>query len=260
MWNALNTNYVVTHASSTIPTVQAKEWGAIEGLTAAYGDPYTVFFPPTQAQAFQDNIQGSFDGVGMELGEDSQGNLVVIAPLKGDPADKAGIESGDIIAGINGKSTEGLSPDDAVNAIRGPAGTSIDFTIVRAGKELDIKVTRETIQVPEIENGLNRTTGVYTIALYEFTENSAQLFQTAYSAFLASGSKNLVIDLRGNPGGYLTAVAIAGDFLPKGAVVVTEDYEGHQQNIVSYKCKGPDNFPTGDKLVSTHRLWFGICF
>jgi carboxyl-terminal processing protease len=249
VWNALNTNYVVTHASSTIPTTQAKVWGAIEGLTSSYGDPYTVFFPPTQAQQFQDNIQGSFDGVGMELGENSDGVLEVIAPLKGTPADKAGIESGDLVAAINGKTTEGLSPDDAVNAIRGPKGTVVDFTIVRAGKEIDIKVTRDTIQVPDIEYGLNKTTGVYNIALFEFTENSADLFQTAYTAFLASGSKDLVIDLRGNPGGYLTAaVAIAGDFLPKGAVVVTEDYEGHQQNIVSTSA-GPDNFPAGDKLV-----------
>ena len=249
VWNALNTNYVVTHASSTIPTTQAKEWGAIEGLAASYGDPYTVFFPPTQAQAFQDDIQGSFDGVGMELGENSNSVLVVIAPLKGTPADKAGIESGDEIIAINDVTTQGVSPDQAVNLIRGPKGTTVTFTIVRNGTEKTIPVVRDTIQVPEIEYSLNKTTGVYTIALYEFTVNSASLFETGYKAFLASGSKDLVIDLRGNPGGYLDqAVVIAGHFLPKGAVVVTEDYEGHQQNVVS-NSDGPDDFPAGDKLV-----------
>lgn len=249
VWNALNQDYVITHASSTMPTNQAKIYGAIQGLTAAYGDPYTVFFPPTQSTQFQDNIQGSFDGVGIELGENSDGILVVIAPLKGTPAYTAGIESGDEIVGINGASTQGLSPDDAVNVIRGPKGSTVTFEIVRDGKDITIPVVRNTIQVPEIEYGLNKTTGVYTIALYEFTVNSASLFQTGYNAFLASGSKNLVIDLRGNPGGYLDqAVIIAGHFLPKNAVVVTEDYEGHQANDVNVS-PGPDDFPKGDKLV-----------
>ena len=185
----------------------------------------------------------------MELGENSDGVLVVIAPLKGTPAATSGIESGDEIAAINGKSTQGVSPDQAVDIIRGPKGSTVTFTIVRNGAEKVIPVVRDTIQVPEIENGLNKTTGVYNIALYEFTQNSASLFQTAYTAFLASGSKNLVIDLRGNPGGYLDqAVTMAGHFLPKGQVIVTEDYEGHQQNVVS-NSNGPDDFPKGDKLV-----------
>jgi carboxyl-terminal processing protease len=249
VWNALNTNYVITHASSTMPTTQQKEWGAIEGLTAAYGDPYTVFFPPTEAMQFQDNIQGSFGGVGMEIGVNNDNVLVVIAPLKGTPADKAGIQSGDEIVAINGKSTEGMSPDDAVNAIRGPKGTVVTFELVRNGKEITIPVTRDTIQVPEIEYGLNKTTGVYNISLYEFTENSADLFTTAFNAFKASGSKDLVIDLRGNPGGYLSAaVSIAGHLLPQGDLVVTEDYEGHQQNIV-HDTTGPYDLPAGTKIV-----------
>jgi carboxyl-terminal processing protease len=224
-------------------------WGAIEGLTASYGDPYTVFFPPQQAKDFQDNITGSFGGIGLELGEDSSGDLEVIAPLKGTPAATAGFLPGDLIAAINGTSTLGVSSDDAVDLIRGPVGTYVTLTIVRGGKEQDIKVERETIQVPEIDYGLNRTNGVYTIALYEFTENSAQLFQTAFDAFKASGSKYLVLDLRNNPGGYLdNAVTIASHFLPKGETIVTEDYEGHQPNDM-LTSTGTDDLPSGTKVV-----------
>jgi carboxyl-terminal processing protease len=249
VWNVLNSQYVITHASSTMPTTQDKMWGAIEGLTASYGDPYTVFFPPQQAKDFQDNITGSFGGIGLELGEDSSGDLEVIAPLKGTPAATAGFLPGDLIAAINGTSTQGVSSDDAVDLIRGPVGTYVTLTIVRGGKEQDIKVERETIQVPEIDYGLNRTNGVYTIALYEFTENSAQLFQTAFDAFKASGSKYLVLDLRNNPGGYLdNAVTIASHFLPKGETIVTEDYEGHQPNDV-LTSTGTDDLPAGTKVV-----------
>jgi carboxyl-terminal processing protease len=155
----------------------------------------------------------------------------------------------DLIIAINGKSTQGISSDDAVNLIRGPAGTYVTLTIVRGGKQQDIKVMRDTIQVPEIEYGLNKKTGVYNIALYEFTANSAQLFDTAFAAFKASGSKDLVIDLRGNPGGYLTAaVDIASHFLPKGETIVTEDYKGHQPNDV-LTSSGTDDVPAGTKVV-----------
>ncbi len=247
-WNALQENYVITHASSTLPSVQDRIFGAIQGLAASYGDPYTVFFPPAQAKAFAENISGSFAGVGMEI--DVKNNvLTVIAPLKGTPAEKAGIKAGDVIAAIDGASTNGLSIDAAVNEIRGPVGTTVDFTIIRGGKTLDIKVVRAIIQVPEIEDGYDAKTGVYHIALYEFTANSASLFDQAFARFKASGSRKLIIDLRGNPGGYLdAAVDIASHFLPKGATVVTEDFGGKEPNRV-HTSLGYNDLPAGTKVV-----------
>ncbi len=247
-WNALQSNYVITHASSTLPSVQARIYGAIQGLAASYGDPYTVFFPPTQAKAFSENISGSFAGVGMEI--DLKNNiLTVVAPLKGSPAEKAGVKAGDQIAAINSRSTQGMSLDAAVNAIRGAVGTTVNLSVVRDGTPISIKVTRETIQVPETSDGYDAKTGVYHIALYEFTSNSAQLFDQAFNRFKATGSKKLVIDLRGNPGGYLdAAVDIASHFLPKGATIVTEDFGGKQSKQI-YTSLGYDDVPPGTKIV-----------
>ena len=247
-WNALNANYVVTHASSSLPTSKERVYGAIQGLTASYDDPYTVFFPPKEAKEFADTISGSFSGVGMEIGI-KEGVLVVIAPLKGMPAEAAGVKAGDQIATIDGKSTDGLSTEKAVSQIRGPIGTTVDLTIIRDGKPLEIKIVRETIQVPETDDGLDEKSGVYHIALFEFTSNSASLFDQAFERFLASGSKKLIIDLRGNPGGYLdAAVDIASHFLPKGAIIVTEDFGGKESNN-SHTSIGYNDVPVETKMV-----------
>lgn len=247
-WNTLSANYVITHASSTLPTTKERLYGAISGLAASYGDPYTVFFPPEESKAFADSISGSFAGVGMEIGM-KETVLTVIAPLKGTPAEAAGILAGDQIAAIDGKSTDGLSVEKAVSKIRGPVGTTVAFTIIRNGKSLDIKVVRDTIQVPETRDGLDEASGVYSIALYEFTSTSADLFNQAFSRFKASGSKKLVVDLRSNPGGYLdAAVDIASHFLPRGAVVVTEDFGGKESNRV-HTSLGHNDLPSGTKVV-----------
>lgn len=247
-WNALEENYVSTHASSTLPSDKERLYGAISGLASSYGDPYTVFLPPVEAKIFTENISGSFAGVGMEIGiKDSV--LTVIAPLKGTPAERAGIKAGDQIATIDGKSTDGLSIDKAVSKIRGTAGTTVSFTLIRSGKPLDIKVVRDTIQVPETDDGIDEASGVYHIALYEFTANSASHFSQALERFKASGSKKLVVDLRGNPGGYLdVAVDIASHFLKIGMTVVTEDFGGKEPDQV-HTSLGYDDVLAGTKIV-----------
>jgi len=247
-WNALDANYVNTHASSTLPTAKERILGAIEGLAASYGDPYTVFFPPKEAKAFAESIAGSFAGVGMEIDKKND-VIVVVTPLKGTPAEAAGVKAGDIVAVIDGKPTDGISVEAAVSAIRGPVGSVVDLTLVRAGKVVEVKITRATIQVPETEDGLDAASGVYHIALYEFTANSASLFDQALSRFKASGADKLVIDLRGNPGGYLgAAVEIAGHFLSKGTPVVTEDFGGTSEND-THTSSGINGVPERTQIV-----------
>ncbi|MDP4020794.1 MAG: S41 family peptidase, partial [Candidatus Adlerbacteria bacterium] len=232
-WRVLEENYIPTTASSTVPTEEERLWGAIGGLAASYGDPYTIFLPPSDAEIFKEDISGEFSGVGMELGL-REGKLVVIAPLKSSPAERAGILSGDEIIGVDGRPTEGMAVDEAVKLIRGPKGEPVILTLMREGavQPLEITVVRDTIVVPVINNYL-RNDGVYMIELYSFSANSSELFRQALRNFVLSDSRKLILDLRGNPGGYLeAAVIMASFFLPVGEPVVTEDFKGKRESGV----------------------------
>ncbi len=236
VWNTIDQKFPDADKVSA----QDRVYGAIQGLVGSLGDPYSVYFPPTDAQNFQDTISGTFDGIGMEVGEKNN-VLTVIAPLKGTPADLAGIKAGDNILAINGTTTNAMSIDDAVTMIRGAAGTTVTLSILHDGASapVTIPVVRGTINVPSLDSTL-RPDGVYVISLYNFDASSDSLMTAALKKFAASGSKDLVIDLRGNPGGYLdSAVDIASYFLPEGETVVTEDY-GTNGTPRVYRSKGYD--------------------
>ncbi|MEI8130065.1 MAG: S41 family peptidase [bacterium] len=236
VWNIMDQKFPGADKISA----QDRVYGAIKGLVASTGDPYSVFFPPQDSKNFSDTISGSFEGIGMEVGIKDK-VLTVIAPLKGTPAEKAGILPGDKILKINGKTTEDMSVDQAVTIIRGPKGTSVTLSMYREGKTKpnDVVVTRDVIDVPTIDTKL-RSDGVYVISLYSFSATSATLMEKALEDFSKSGSKDLVIDLRGNPGGYLdAAVDMASFFLPEGDTIVTEDF-GKNGSPKIYRSKGFD--------------------
>ena len=221
VWGILNDKFV--SASSSAPlSEQDKVRGAIAGLVKAFGDPYTTYFPPKDAEQFQDTISGNFSGVGMEVGM-RKDIITIIAPLPGTPAEKAGLISGDVIVSIDKKSTEGMSIDEAVRMIRGEKGTKVTFSIYREGdKEFrTIEVTRDTIDIPTVKT--ESVDDTFIISLYSFNAVSDTKMEEAMNAFVASKKEKLILDLRGNPGGFMqSAVDIASFYMPAGKIVVRE--------------------------------------
>lgn len=248
-WNIINEKYVP--ASTTVKSVTGEEkiWGAISGLADSLGDPYTVFFPPVESEMFQSDIRGNFEGVGMEvLAQD--GSIRVIAPLKNSPAFRAGILAGDRIVRINGKETSAITTEEAVKLIRGPQGTTVTLTILRNGAKepLEFKVVREVINIPVI-NTRELPSGIFVIELYSFSENSPNLFRGALREFILSDSDKLILDLRGNPGGYLeAAIDMASWFIPSSKIVVREDFGDRREEKV-YRSRGYDIFRDDLKFV-----------
>ena len=237
VWNTINDKFVT--ATTTSADTQDRIYGAIKGLASSQNDPYTVFFPPEENTAFKDDIAGNFQGVGMEIGIKNS-ILTVVAPIKGSPADIAGVKTGDQIIKIDGTSTSELTVDKAVKLIRGEKGTTVKIVFLREGSSqpLEKSIIRDVIDIPTLET--KTTTDVFTIKLFSFTAQSPDLFRNALRQFLESGDHKLIIDLRGNPGGYLDAAwDIASWFLPAGKTVVTEDFGGKGENNI-YKSKGYD--------------------
>ncbi|MCM2339168.1 MAG: S41 family peptidase [Burkholderiales bacterium] len=244
-WNNINEKY--PNASKI--TDQDKIYGAISGLTNSLNDPYSVFFNPDEAKMFEDDIQGNFGGVGMEIGMKDK-ILTVISPLKDTPAYKANIKSGDKILKIDNLVTSNLSIEKAIKLIRGEAGTTVRLTIFREGDKepKEIKIVRGIINIPNIDTELTKD-NIFIIKLYSFSANSPELFQNALKEFSTSNSDKLVLDLRGNPGGYLdAAVSMASWFLDSGKNVVTEDY-GNNTKPKVYRSHGYNIFSDNLKFV-----------
>ncbi|HET9721652.1 MAG TPA: S41 family peptidase [Candidatus Saccharimonadales bacterium] len=196
--------------------------GLKTGLVDAAGDPYTEYFDPKAAAAFNDELSGSITGIGAEVGTDSDNNIVVVSPLSGYPAEQAGLKPKDIIAGIDGKPTQGMSVDTAVSKIRGNAGTQVTLTIVRdGGNPFNVNITRQKITVPSVTYKEDGDIGYLKVS--QFTNDTVGLAQKAAQEFKSKGVKGVVLDLRGDPGGYLSgAVGVSSLWLDSGKTVVSE--------------------------------------
>jgi carboxyl-terminal processing protease len=196
--------------------------GLKSGLVSAAGDPYTEYFSPADAKTFNDELTGSITGIGAELGTDDQNNIVIISPLSGYPADKAGLKPHDIIAAINGTTTQGMSVDAAVSKIRGNPGTNVTLTVVRGvAKPFDVTITRQKITIPSVTYEEDGNIGYIKIS--QFTADTVNLAQKASQEFKTKNVKGVVLDLRGDPGGYLSAaVGVSSLWLNNGQTVVQE--------------------------------------
>ena len=208
-------------------------YGAIQGMVGAVGDPYTVFLPPQENKVVQEDLKGSFQGVGIQIGFLGT-QLAVVAPLPDTPAAEAGIQAGDHIIGIKDEakevdtSTAGMSLPDAVELIRGPAGSIVTLALVREGEDqpIIVDVERREINVPSVLltwEGENKD--IAHVRLLKFAGETEDEWEAVVRDVLKNRNlSGIVLDLRNNPGGYLQgAVDIAGEFLPNGTLVVIEE-------------------------------------
>ncbi len=220
-------------------------YGSLKGLAESVDDPYTVFMTPEENKEFFEDMSGSFEGIGAEIGM-KDGMITVVAPISGMPAEKAGIKAGDKIYAIDGKATLGLSVDEAVRLIRGPKGTAVTLTVIPASgdKSQDISITRDLIVIKSVKYEL-RKDGIGVISIYSFGDDTLTLFNEAVRQILLDNPKGLVLDLRNNPGGYLdVSVAVASDWIKEGPVVAEQFSEGRRNEYPATGSFRLGSFPT----------------
>lgn len=201
---------------------QKLELGSIKGLVGALDDPYTVYFSQEEYNDFQENLEGKFEGIGAEIGIKEE-QLIIVTPIDGTPAYKAGLLAGDELIAIDGESTTGLTVEKAVTKIRGKKGTEVKLDIVREGQEgvQNFTIIRDIIDIPNIIVEEKDSVGVISIA--QFQEQTAQELSKEIASLQNKGINNIVLDLRNNPGGYLqAAVETVELFVPKGSTAVIE--------------------------------------
>ncbi|HSX15718.1 MAG TPA: S41 family peptidase [Candidatus Saccharimonadales bacterium] len=197
--------------------------GLKHGLAGAANDPYTEFFTPKEAKDFNGMLEGvNLTGIGVELDQDKDGNIVVMSPLDGSPASAAGIRAKDVIIAIDGNSTAGLTVNAAVAKIRGTKGTDVTLRVLRGSQTLDFTITRDTISVPTATSKiLDDGTGYLQIS--QFSSDTFELVQKAVASFQQNGVRKIVLDLRDNPGGEVdSAQDIASLWLPDNALIMQE--------------------------------------
>jgi carboxyl-terminal processing protease len=219
--------------------------GAIKGMFDALGDPYSSYLSPDDFESTLQGISGQFEGIGAEIGTvDANGEtsdcteltadcrLVIVAPLDGSPAEKAGLRPGDTVAAVDGQPLTGITIDDARNKIRGRKGTQVTLTIEREGaaEPLEVPITRDVIVSREVvdEDMADGTVGYVRLA--GFSDNAARDFRAALTEDIDAGRTKLIVDLRGNPGGYVTAARdVASQFIAEGPVFWQEDADGKRE-------------------------------
>lgn len=228
VWQILGQQYLDKGALDP----QKMVFGAISGMVRAVGDPYTAFLPPEQNAQIKEQLEGTFEGVGIQIGYQDD-RLAVISPLKGTPADKAGIRAGDKILAIDGVDTSGISLPEAQAKIRGPKGSTVTLTIIHQDEETpkEVKVAREVILIKSLE--WEQKDGVVVFHLRRFSEQTPEEWDKTVVEVLRQGQpKGVVLDLRDNPGGLLTgAVYVASDFVPSGVVTKQEKADSSIQNF-----------------------------
>jgi carboxyl-terminal processing protease len=223
-WQLLQKNFVDKTKLDPLKMAQ----GAVRGMVEATGDPYTEYYTPQSYQSTMVELTGLYQGIGAYIGKKDK-QIVIIAPMKGSPAEEAGLKSGDAIIKINGESTELMNSDDASTRIRGKAGTKVDLVIYRQGAKepLNLSVERREIRVDSVTSEMRGQ--VVHIKIQQFILPTTNDFKLALQTAFNQGAKGIILDLRNNPGGILDqAVEVSSQFLLRGIVVKVVDKDGNE--------------------------------
>ena len=241
-------------------TNKTLQYGAVKGMVAALGDPYTVFLTPEENKSTNESLAGEFGGVGISLGY-KDGTLAVMSPLKGTPAEKAGVKAGDLILHITDKEnnvdkdTTGITLDEALKLIRGKVGTDVTLKMYRDGKSdyFNVALKRDNIVVPNVTLDWKEQNGkkIAYVQIGQFSETLFTDWPKTVEEIKAEKAKGnfggIVLDLRNNPGGYLQAsVLVASDFIKEGTIVTQKSADGREEKYNVEEGRG--NF-LDDKLV-----------
>jgi carboxyl-terminal processing protease len=219
-WNLINEKYVDTTKLDREKMI----YGAISGMIKAIGDPFSSFMNPEESEQFSQDLEGVFEGIGIEIGMKND-ILTVISPIEESPAAKAGLRAGDKILKIGDALTADMSIDEAVSKIRGSKGTEVSLIIMRNGDSdpKEIKIIRDTINVKSVKlewKGDN----IAVVKISKFGDDTVSVFNQAANQIISKNAKGVILDLRNNPGGYLeAAVDISSKFIPEDKVVVSEE-------------------------------------
>jgi carboxyl-terminal processing protease len=227
-WRSLRRDVLAKSYGST-----KEAYEAIRGMLGSLDDPYTRFLDPREFKEMQIDTSGELSGVGIQLSLDKETkNLVVVSPIEGSPASRAGVQPKDVIMAIDGKSTKGMSTEDAVKLIRGQAGTSVTLTLKRKAQTLEVPLTRERIELHAVDHQINTSADgvkVGYIRLKQFNATATKDMRQAVKDLEEKGAQGYVLDLRSNPGGLLMAsVEIARQWLNEGTIVSTKTRDGIQ--------------------------------
>jgi carboxyl-terminal processing protease len=241
-WNTYHT-IVDRYAGGPVDKTKLIE-GAIKGMIAALDDPYSSYLTSEEFQATLQGISGQFEGIGAEIGTQnatgattdcatlgSDCKLVIISPIDGSPAEKAGVKAGDIVLTVDGTSLDGLTVDGARDRIRGKKGTEVVLTVSRKGAPdpIELTITRDVIVQKEVVTKDLAGETIGYIDVTGFSDNSATSLHQAIVADLAKGENKLILDLRGNPGGFVTAArSVASEFIGNGTIFWQEDAQGNK--------------------------------
>jgi carboxyl-terminal processing protease len=212
---------------------EQQTYGAIEGMLDTLGDEgHTRFLTPEEREQNREGLSETYEGVGIEV-EHTGDKVVVVVPIEGSPADRAGVESGDVVVAVDGKSVREEGVSEIVEEIRGPEGTGVKLTVLRGGEERVFDLERAEIERLVASWTLIPESDVAHVRLASFSDDSAEKLAQAFEEARVAGARRFILDLRNNAGGRLDqAVRMAGDFLEPGSVVyLREDASGGREEI-----------------------------